>query len=100
MILLMIGIAIPFLRTLAIVGAALFTMVVLFQVVNLPVEFNASRRARATLLANGLVTQSEDREVARVLNAAALTYVAATIQAILTLIYFLWRAGLLGGRRS
>jgi len=100
MILLMIGIAIPFLRTLAIVGAALFTMVVLFQVVNLPVEFNASRRARATLLANGLVTQSEDREVARVLNAAALTYVAATIQAILTLIYFLWRAGLLGGRRG
>lgn len=98
-VLLIIGLGLM-LQPLIIVGAALFTIVVLFQVVNLPVEFNASRRARATLLANGLVTQSEDREVARVLNAAALTYVAATIQAILTLLYFLWRAGLLGGRRS
>jgi len=97
MTLAMIGIAIPFLRGLAVLGAALFTMVVIFQVVNLPVEFNASRRARQTLLARGLITEAEDTEVARVLNAAALTYVAATVQAILTLLYFLWRAGLLGG---
>ncbi len=99
MIMLMIGVAMA-LNTLVVVGAALFTMVVLFQVVNLPVEFNASRRARATLLANGLVTQTEDREVGKVLNAAAMTYVAATVQAVLTLLYFLWRAGLLGGRRG
>lgn len=83
--------------TLAAVGAALFTMVVIFQVINLPVEFNASTRARQALLANGLVTQVEDREVARVLSAAAMTYVAATITTIMTLIYYLWRAGLIGG---
>ena len=98
MLLLMVGIGMG-LRTLAIVGCALFTMVVLFQVINLPVEFNASRRARACLLANGFTTQVEDREVGRVLNAAAMTYVAATITAILQLVYFLIRAGLLGGSR-
>ena len=85
---------------MVIAGCALFTMVVLFQIVNLPVEFNASRRARQALQANGLVTEAEDREVGRVLNAAALTYVAATLTAILTLLYYLWRSGLLGGRRD
>ncbi len=87
------------LQTLAIVGLALFTMVVIFQVVNLPVEFNASSRARQALLATGLITESEDRAVAKVLNAAAMTYVAATITAVLTLLYYLWRAGLIGGGR-
>ena len=82
---------------LAAVGAAFFTMVVIFQLVNLPVEFNASRQARQTLVANGLVSAVEDREIARVLNAAAMTYVAATISAILTLLYLLMRSGLLGG---
>jgi len=86
-------------QPLMIVGCALFTMVVLFQIVNLPVEFNASSRARQTLLANGLVTEDEDREVGRVLNAAAMTYVAATVSAILTLLYYLLRSGVLGGRR-
>jgi len=100
MMMLMVGLAIPFLRVFTIVGAALFTMVVVFQLVNLPVEFNASKRARQTLLTNGLVSQQEDREVGRVLNAAAMTYVAATIQAVLTLLYFLWRSGLIGGRRD
>lgn len=92
----MIGVAIG-LQSLAAVGAALFTMVVLFQVVNLPVEFDASSRARQTLVHYGLVSTKEDREVGRVLNAAAMTYVAATVTAILTLVYFLMRAGLLGG---
>ncbi len=85
---------------LGIIGVALFTMVVIFQLVNLPVEFNASSRARQTLLANGLVTEAEDREVAKVLNAAAMTYVAATVTAILTLLWLLMRSGLLGGRRE
>ncbi len=85
---------------LGVIGVALFTMVVVFQVVNLPVEFNASTRARQTLLANGLVTAEEDLEVKKVLNAAAMTYVAATISAILTLLYLLMRSGLLGGRSS
>jgi hypothetical protein len=80
------------------VGAILFAGVVVFQLVNLPVEFNASRRARDTLVMNGLVDEREDKEIGKVLNAAAFTYVAATITAILTLLYFLMRSGLLGGR--
>jgi Zn-dependent membrane protease YugP len=57
------------------------------------VEFDASRRARARLLETGLVQPQEDPLVGRVLNAAALTYVAATLTGILTLLYFLFRAG-------
>ncbi len=82
---------------LALAGLALFTMVVLFQLVNLPVEFNASTRARALLLNNGMITQVEDKTVAKVLNAAAMTYVAATITAIAQLLYF--ALIVFGGRR-
>jgi uncharacterized protein len=74
-------------------GIAVFSATVLFQLVNLPVEFDASRRARAELVGTGLVAEYEEPEVARVLNAAALTYVAATLTSILTLVYFLFRAG-------
>ncbi|MFM7128784.1 MAG: zinc metallopeptidase, partial [bacterium] len=63
-------------------------------------EFDASRRARQALLMNGLVHPEEDREVGRVLNAAAMTYVAGTITAILTLLYYLIRSGLLGSSSS
>jgi len=98
-ILIMIGLAM-LLKPLILLGCALFTAVVLFQVVNLPVEFNASSRARQVLLANGMVTTQEDREIGKVLHAAAMTYVAATITAILTLLYFLLRSGLLGGSRN
>ena len=79
-------------------GCGAFSLTVLFQLVNLPVEFDASRRARAMLLNYGIISAEEDRIVGRVLNAAAMTYVAATLTAILTLLYFLIRAGLLGGR--
>jgi len=85
---------------LVLTGIVAFSAVVLFQLINLPVEFDASRRARALLLNYGLVTEDEDSVVGKVLNAAALTYVAATLTAILTLLYFLLRAGLLGGRRE
>jgi uncharacterized protein len=78
------------------VGIAVFGLTVIFQLVNLPVEFDASRRARVELLAGGIITPFEEREVARVLNAAAMTYVAATLTAVLTLLYFLFRAGALG----
>jgi Zn-dependent membrane protease YugP len=78
------------------VGVILFTGVVAFQLINLPVEFDASRRARLVLLNNGMVTQEEDVVVGKVLNAAAMTYVAATITAIAQLAYFI----LLAGRRS
>lgn len=81
-------------------GIAAFAVTVVFQLVNLPVEFDASRRARIALVDAGLVTAEEDVTVAKVLNAAALTYVAATLTAVLTLIYFLLRSGLLGGRRD
>src|SRR5713226_1519308 len=82
------------------VGIAAFSVTVVFQLVNLPVEFDASRRARVALVDAGLVTAEEDVYVKRVLNAAALTYVAATLSSILTLLYFLYRSGLLGGRRN
>jgi Zn-dependent membrane protease YugP len=85
---------------LVLVGIAAFSLTVVFQLVNLPVEFDASRRARIALADAGLVTPEEDVYVKRVLRAAALTYVAATLSSILTLLYFLYRSGLLGGRRS
>jgi Zn-dependent membrane protease YugP len=82
------------------VGTVLFSMVILFQLVTLPVEFDASARAKRLCVENGIVSPSEKEGVDRVLNAAALTYVAAAISSLLTLLYFLYRAGLLGGRRS
>ena len=79
-------------------GIFLFSAVVLFQLINLPVEYNASHRACQVLLAHGIIAGREEAGVRKVLGAAALTYVAATLTAILTLLYFLMRAGLLGGR--
>ncbi|MEM1226954.1 MAG: zinc metallopeptidase [Planctomycetota bacterium] len=73
-------------------GIILFAAVVFFQVVNLPVEFNASSRAREHLVEYGLINANEEHYVAKVLNAAALTYVAATLQSIMTLAYYLFIA--------
>lgn len=86
-------------RILVYLGIAAFSVTVLFQLVNLPVEFDASRRAKIALIDGGLITSDEQRYVSKVLNAAALTYVAATLTSLLTLLYFLVRSGLLGGRR-
>jgi Zn-dependent membrane protease YugP len=86
--------------TLVQIGIVAFSVTVLFQLVNLPVEFDASRRARIALVEGGLVTPEEAVTVKKVLDAAALTYVAATLTSLLTLLYFLFRAGLLGDRRS
>jgi hypothetical protein len=80
------------------IGIAAFSAVVAFQLVNLPVEFDASRRARVALQDTGLVTVEEDRIVGKVLNAAALTYVAATLTAMLTLAYYIFRYGGLASR--
>jgi len=66
---------------------------VFFQLVNLPVEFNASNRAKAQLVSLGIVGQEDMVYVNNVLNAAAWTYVAATLQAILTLLYLNMRFG-------
>jgi Zn-dependent membrane protease YugP len=98
-IIIAIGFALSALNLIAI-GCIAFSFTVIFQLVNLPVEFDASRRARRALLDTGLVTVEEDVVVGRVLNAAALTYVAATLTSILTLLYFLLRSGLLGGSRD
>lgn len=84
--------------SLIVAGIGLFAAFVLFNLVNLPVEFNASSRARRALATSGIVSQEEDAVVAGVLNAAALTYVAATITAILQLAYFVLRYGGLGRR--
>ena len=75
-------------------GIAAFSMTVVFQLVNLPVEFDARRRARVALRHSGLVTEAEDAAVGKVLNSAALTYVAATLTAMLTLLYWLFRSGI------
>lgn len=80
------------------VGIGLFSAVVFFQLVNLPVEFNASSRAKAQLVEMGIVNPQELVYVEKVLNAAALTYVAATLQAILTLLYLIVR--FTGGSRD
>jgi Zn-dependent membrane protease YugP len=80
-------------------GVIVFAATVLFQlVVNLPVELDASRRARLALVQGGLVTREEDRTVRRVLSAAAWTSVAATLTSLLALLSFLLLAGTLGGR--
>lgn len=68
------------------IGIILFTAVVIFQVVTLPVEFNASNRALAILGANGMLAEEELRGARKVLNAAALTYVAATAMALINLL--------------
>ena len=68
------------------VGAVLFSAVLLFQVVTLPVEFNASNRAKALTVEHGIITAQEREGVDRVLNAAALTYVAAAVSTLLTLL--------------
>lgn len=81
-------------RELALVGVALFSVVVLFQLVTLPVEFNASRRAVKIL--NGYMDREELSGVKSVLSAAAMTYVAALVSAIFQLIRLLAIVG--GGR--
>ena len=64
-----------------------------FQLVNLPVEFDASARAKRQLVDLEIVPPNEMTHVNSVLNAAALTYVAATLQAVLTLLYMVLRFG-------
>lgn len=79
-------------------GAALFSAVLLFQIVTLPVEFDASARAKRMAFENGIVLDQERAGMNKVLNAAAMTYVAAVVSTLMTLLYYLFRAGLLGGR--
>ncbi len=88
-ILFMIGLVVPALRVLMDLGILLFLGYVAFSLVTLPVEFDASRRAVTVLQGEGLVMPSEAAGVRSVLNAAALTYVAAAAMAILQLVRLL-----------
>ncbi len=67
---------------LALIGVALFAAIVLFQLVTLPVEFGASRKAMVMLTDQGVISQGQAPVARKVLNAAALTYVVATLAAI------------------
>jgi len=79
-------------------GIVLFSGAVLFQLVTLPVEFDASKRAVRLVQDHGIVSGTEVEGVKKVLTAAAMTYVAAAATSVATLFYFLLRAGMLGGR--
>ena len=85
------------LQSLVTLGILLFSLVTVFQLITLPVEFNASRRALQTLENYNMVTEQEQEGVQRVLTAAALTYVAALIVSVANLLRLIL---LFGGRRD
>ncbi|MDQ0874113.1 Zn-dependent membrane protease YugP [Paenibacillus sp. V4I3] len=78
-------------------GIIFFAAAVAFQLVTLPVEFNASSRARDLMIAEGFISNEEERGVAKVLNAAALTYVAAALISVLELLKYIM---IFNGRNS
>jgi Zn-dependent membrane protease YugP len=79
-------------------GALLFSAVLLFQLVTLPVEFDATARAKRLALETGVVTAQERVGMDKVLNAAAMTYVAAVASSLMTLLYYLLRASSMSRR--
>lgn len=87
-------------NNLAIAGLALFAATTVFTLITLPVEFDASRRAVATLEQQQILGPDEIGGARKVLSAAAMTYVAAAAASILTLLYWAFRLGLIGGRRN
>lgn len=84
--------------SLAWVGVIMFAAAVLFTLITLPVEFDASARAKKLLVSNGILIGDEIQGVNKVLNAAAWTYVAAAVSAVGTLLYYVMLLG--GGRRD
>ncbi|MBN2683891.1 MAG: zinc metallopeptidase [Pontiellaceae bacterium] len=84
--------------TIATAGVWLFAIGFLFALVTLPVEWDASARAKRQMVTDGIVLPSEANDAGKVLDAAFLTYVAAAVSALLTLLYYMMRLGLLGGR--
>ena len=83
--------------SIALLGVLLFGMTAVFALVTLPVEFDASKRAKQQLVSAGILSPQELDGVNKVLDAAALTYVAAAVQAVTTMIYYLM---ILGRRRG
>ena len=84
--------------SLAWVGVIMFAAAVLFTLITLPVEFDASKRAKQLLVSSGILIGDEIKGVDKVLDAAAWTYVAAAVSAIGTLLYYVLL--LTGGRRD
>lgn len=84
-------------QSLVLFGAVLFSVAVLFSLVTLPVEWDASNRAKKRMVQSGVVTAAEAVDAGKVLNAAFMTYVAAAVSSLLTLVYYLLRAGAFGG---
>ncbi|MBR0458512.1 MAG: zinc metallopeptidase [Victivallales bacterium] len=87
-------------QTLAYVGCALFGCAVAFSVVTLPVEWDASARAKRAMVDAGLLRTEERDHAATVLNAAFLTYIASAVSSLLTLLYYILRARSIGSRRD
>jgi len=99
-ILIMIGLVLQQIQ-IAWLGVLVFSAGALFALATLPVEFNASARAKELLYATGIIqTEEERRGVNQVLNAAALTYVAGLVTAIMQLLYYVFLIGGLGRRRD
>jgi Zn-dependent membrane protease YugP len=96
-VLLIVGMLLSFMRlytlgiNLILLGVALYGLVLIFQLINLPVEFDASARAKRILSHYQIVDGEGAVAVNRVLNAAALTYVAATLATLMTILYYLYR---------
>lgn len=98
-ILIIIGLMLR-LTGIAWLGVLVFSGGALFALATLPVEFNASSRAKELLYATGIIqTEEERRGVNQVLNAAALTYVAGLVTAVMQLLYYVFLIGGMGGRR-
>ncbi|MCP3968105.1 MAG: zinc metallopeptidase [Lentisphaerae bacterium] len=85
---------------LVLLGAILFSAAVIFALVTLPVEWDASARAKKLMISANIVSADEAVHAGQVLNAAFLTYVAAAVSSLLTLLYYLLRAGVFGGGRN
>ncbi len=93
------GMATAFGSVVAILGLGLFATATVFTLITLPVEFDASKRALACLKSGGYVTAEELKGARKVLDAAAMTYVAAFVTSLLTLLYWAHALGLFGRRR-
>ncbi len=89
-----------FSTTLVYLGIAAFGLSLVFQLVTLPVEFNASRRAMAAIEESGILTEEEQKGAKKTLSAAALTYVAATATALAQLLRLILLFGGRGRRRD
>jgi Zn-dependent membrane protease YugP len=85
-------------KPLAIVGLAMCAMSLVFALITLPVEWDASRRAKRAMVEGGMMSEQEANHAGKVLNAAFMTYIAAVVSALLVLLYWAIRLGLLGGR--